>query len=554
MSIQPQLINSVVLTPEIIQQVISEEKASKRSSDEVRVDELEKKPDETNPPAKTRQKTFRDGTVLSVRKLLETDLKDEATTLESLLKWSILPPEVNCPNCQTKMVRKSPSQRARHPEGRFYCAGCKTEFGGRFGSIFDETRGSLKEKMLAIVYWFLNNQYTSQRRECNVSEHTLCDIRILLNAVAVLYISSRNEQIGGQFRVVEVDEAQLHRRKNGVGRNKKEIWVLGGIERPRVTDTNPPRMFLSILERRDATSIRAALRKWVLQGTIICSAAFAGYTDLEKLGYYHFDVNHKENFVDALTKAHSQRVEGMWHILWRTALPLTGTRSEDLNFYLSAFLFRRRVTVFEDFLQILASVNLQELQSLLDSRSESRKVPKSKLKKETVSKGGDESSEISVKKESEKEEEEPEHQRNLRCAPLKKKKKRTRWHKQREEYQLRNIREHSAEAAVVASTRYTNARALSLAKRKLETTRPETSDDDESKTEYTTSDSPTRPSPHPRSLVTKKLPALSLPISSSSSENEEQTDSSASSSPIEHSKPMSSITRLYETRQKTRNN
>ena len=187
-------------------------------------------------------------------------------------------------------------------------------------------------------------------------------------------------------------------------------------------------------------------------------------------------------------------------------------------------------------------------------RSESRKVPKSKLKKETVSKGGDESSEISVKKESEKEEEEPERQRNLRCAPVKKKKKRTRWHKQREEYQLRNIREHSAEAAVVASTRYTNARALSLAKRKLETTRPETSDDDESKTEYTTSDSPTRPSPHPRSLVTKKLPALSLPISSSSSENEEQTDSSASSSPIEHSKPMSAITRLYETRQKTRNN
>ena len=504
-----------------------------------------KEPSEIDPLSAIREKTCRDGSVLTVRKLLETDLKDESSTLESLFKWGILPPEVNCPKCQTRMVRKAPSQQARHPEGRFYCAGCKTEFGGRLGSIFDGTRGSLREKMLAIVYWFLNDQYTTQRRECKISEHTLCDIRILLNAVAVLYVSSTNEQIGGQFRVVEVDEALLHRRKYGVGRRKEEIWVLGGIERPRVTDTAPPRMFLTILERRDATSIRAALQKWVLPGTIICSDAFGGYTDLEQLGYYHFNVNHKDNFVDALTKAHSQRVEGMWHILRRTALPLTGTRSQDLNFYLSAFLFRRRVTVFEDFLQILASIDLKELHSLLDSRSETRKVPKSKLRKEE--------DQLDTTLDEGIEEDEQKAQRHLRFPSVKKKKKRARWHKQRDEYQLRNILEHSAQAAVVASTRYTNINALRQEKRKLEAADTDTTDDD-STTEHETSDSVNHHLPHPHIPLLKKLPPSHMPVSSSSSESIDQTDSSASTSSPADSTPVSRIPqRRYQTRQKKRN-
>ena len=237
-------------------------------------------------------------------------------------------------------------------------------YGGRTGSLFEKTRGSLKERMIAITFWFLNEDYRTQKSECDISEHTLCDICIQMNALVSIYIEDKSEQIAGLFRIVEVDEVQLHRRKNGVGREKQEIWVIGGVQRSTPMDEGSPRMFLSILERRDAASISATLKRWVPPGSIICTDAFAGYVDLESLGYSHFDVNHKQNFVDALTKAHSERIEGLWHHLRRSVLPGTGAKSEDLSFFLSVYLVRRSVTVFEDFIAILRAADIQKLQKL----------------------------------------------------------------------------------------------------------------------------------------------------------------------------------------------
>ena len=43
------------------------------------------------------------------------------------------------------------------------------------------------------------------------------------------YDEYSSKQIGGTGMIVEIDETQMIKRKNGVGRVLPEIWVLGGI-------------------------------------------------------------------------------------------------------------------------------------------------------------------------------------------------------------------------------------------------------------------------------------------------------------------------------------
>ena len=143
------------------------------------------------------------------------------------------------------------------------------------------------------------------------------------------------------MRVVEVDEAQLHRRRNGCGRLKKELWVLGGVERPRKKG-EIPKVFFEILPNRHRQTIIHLIRKRIHRGSIICSDCFTSYRELRNLGYYHLAVNHKYLFVDGTTRAHTQSIEGLWHVIRRTALPLAGAKRNTLRFLLSTWLFHRK--------------------------------------------------------------------------------------------------------------------------------------------------------------------------------------------------------------------
>ena len=91
---------------------------------------------------------------------------------------------------------------------------------------------------------------------------------------------------------------------------------------------------------------------------IILTDKFSSYSRITRLGYYHYSVNHKRNFVDAETKAHTQRIEGLWRHVRRIGIPPTGTSIDKLESYLAAFLYRRMVgNSLTTFLSDLASVS-----------------------------------------------------------------------------------------------------------------------------------------------------------------------------------------------------
>ena len=56
----------------------------------------------------------------------------------------------------------------------------------------------------------------------------------------------------------------------------------------------------------------------------------------------HFPVNHTNNYVDPLTGAHTQTIEGLWNHA-KDFLPSYGMKPKDLDSYLSAFMWFRYV-------------------------------------------------------------------------------------------------------------------------------------------------------------------------------------------------------------------
>ena len=54
-------------------------------------------------------------------------------------------------------------------------------------------------------------------------------------------------------------------------------------------------------------------------------------------------MNHSQNFKDPNTAAYTEPIEGLYHWIKRQAFPVTGAKLEDLDLYLSAYLYRRAI-------------------------------------------------------------------------------------------------------------------------------------------------------------------------------------------------------------------
>lgn len=76
--------------------------------------------------------------------------------------------------------------------------------------------------------------------------------------------------IGGIGQIVEVDESAFGKRKYNRGRVTTTKWVVGGICR------NTKHIFLRVVERRDAQTLRQVIRDHVHVGTTLITDMWRG--------------------------------------------------------------------------------------------------------------------------------------------------------------------------------------------------------------------------------------------------------------------------------------
>ncbi|KAE8959299.1 hypothetical protein PR003_g31819 [Phytophthora rubi] len=153
-------------------------------------------------------------------------------------------------------------------------------------------------------------------------------------------------QIGGGH-IVEIYETSFKKKsKYGRGHQNPDNWLVGGDDRT----TN---LWFGILtgSRPHKKTLSTILHKHVKAKATIISDSFAPYVSvngkhtlenyrlLRGMNYTHRWVNHDDCFVDPVTGAHTNRIEGAWEVRIKRHLKrLRGVRKELLAGYLDEFL------------------------------------------------------------------------------------------------------------------------------------------------------------------------------------------------------------------------
>jgi hypothetical protein len=98
-------------------------------------------------------------------------------------------------------------------------------------------------------------------------------------------------------------------RLNDLIRKRKYVSAL---LQKQVKSKNEFRMF--VVQKRDAKTLLPIIKRNAAPGSDIHSDEWRAYGKLNSMGYNHFTVNHKENFVNPSRVKHTQLVECLWGV------------------------------------------------------------------------------------------------------------------------------------------------------------------------------------------------------------------------------------------------
>ena len=105
-------------------------------------------------------------------------------------------------------------------------------------------------------------------------------------------------------------------------------------------DTKEVRLEICPSNRRDAQTLLLLIQKHVAPGSVIITDCWRGYDGLNQQNFQHLTVNHTLHFVDPVTGATTNTIEGHWRSL-RERLSRGGIRHEDMHLHLCKYLRRR---------------------------------------------------------------------------------------------------------------------------------------------------------------------------------------------------------------------
>ena len=177
----------------------------------------------------------------------------------------------------------------------------------RIDSVFSGFKLSLID-ILKIIYEFsVKTPALNIHNELSISKTTITKyLRFCRLLIENYYFQFNYERkIGGQGKVVEIDECCLYRRKYNVGRMLNQIWIFGGIERGA-----HGKCFFEKVNSRNSSTLKEVLARRVNSGTLIISDGWKAYKELNELGFLNEKVNHSINFINPINNLiHTQTIE-----------------------------------------------------------------------------------------------------------------------------------------------------------------------------------------------------------------------------------------------------
>lgn len=224
---------------------------------------------------------------------------------------------------------------------RFRCmrSGCLKRLcnvSSRKGTFFFNSRLSCLQIMKLSVYWLANCPVQSTIILSGHGSETVCAFFKHFRNLVGSSLVEENQIIGGPNIDVEIDETKLGKRKYHRGHRVDGVWVVVGIEK-----VQNGKIFLKQVENRDCVTLQNIILDHVLPGTKIHTDCWRGYGDLNSLGYIHMKVNHSQNFVDPVTLACTNTVEGLNCGLKRK-IPIRNRTRDSIDGFLGEYVWRRQ--------------------------------------------------------------------------------------------------------------------------------------------------------------------------------------------------------------------
>ena len=203
-----------------------------------------------------------------------------------------------------------------------------------YKNTFFDNASVEKVKLLCFLNSYLRKGfcYENAHDEWGLATHTINDWCSFAREVLIDWCLDNSAPIGGPGFIVEIDESKFGKRKFNVGRMIEGQWVFGGICR------QTRKFFLVPVEDRGKDTLLAVLKDHVLPGTTIMSDCWRAYHCLSDHGYVQYKVNHSVNFVDPITKAHTNTIERLWRDI-KARVPLYGRRKKNWVGYLARSMF-----------------------------------------------------------------------------------------------------------------------------------------------------------------------------------------------------------------------
>ena len=206
---------------------------------------------------------------------------------------------------------------------------------GVFKNTFFEHAHLDIETVLVFVNAYIREcfSYVFIKSELGLATNSICDWASFCREVLIEWCIKRDGKIGGEGKIVEIDESKFGKRKYNVGRIIDGQWVFGGVCRETGT------CFMVPMEKRDSQTLLAIIKEKIEPGTIIISDCWKAYDCLQDEGFKHLTVNHSLNFVDPTNKAtHTNTIERKWREV-KSKVPLYGRKKKHFVGYLARSMF-----------------------------------------------------------------------------------------------------------------------------------------------------------------------------------------------------------------------
>lgn len=245
----------------------------------------------------------------------------------------IIPQSLLCASCNSHM---SWTESTKYADGfAWVCSPCGISRSIRTNSVLSESKLTFPDLIKFLGAWSgRRNSGVMIAEKTGLSERTVTKLRAkMLDYIEDLLLLDP-PKLGGRGVVVEIDESMFGRRKYHRGRRRDGTWVLGMVER----GTSKTAFIPCPGNARSASVLIPLIQKFVHTGSVIITDGWRGYGSLSSLGYHHMVVNHSRGFINPVTGAHTNTIEGLWR---HAKLGQDGNRY--VNDSLIEYMWRRKV-------------------------------------------------------------------------------------------------------------------------------------------------------------------------------------------------------------------